>query len=242
MSGSQLDVADEKHRWLLEQYTEVASLAGGLAHEIKNPLSTLTLNLQLLTEDFADPENQRERRALQKIETLQKECHRLEEILDAFLRFARISELNPAPADLNKIVREVIEFQSAHADACGIVLRDDLHASLPDVRLDADLIKQAVLNLVLNALHVMSEGGELILKTRFDDRFVYLDVIDTGPGMSQEVISRIFKPFYSTRRGGNGLGLPTTKKIVEGHHGRLLVESEPGKGTAFTIELPIPTS
>ena len=239
MTGARADVADEKHRWLLEQYTEIASLAGGLAHEIKNPLSTLTLNLQLLSEDFADPENQRERRALQKIGTLQNECRRLEEILDAFLRFARISELNPTPADLNQVVSEVIDFQSSHADSCNVVLRADLHAELPNVRLDGDLIKQAVLNLVLNALNVMEDGGELILKTRFDDRFVYLDVIDTGPGMNQEVMRRIFKPFFSTRRGGNGLGLPTTKKIVEGHHGRLLVESEPGKGTAFTIALPI---
>ena len=84
----------------------------------------------------------------------------------------------------------------------------------------------------------MSGGGELIVKSRNDDRFVYVEIIDTGVGMKPETLQKIFRPFFSTRKGGSGLGLPTTKKIIEAHHGRLLVASEPGKGTAFTIQLP----
>jgi two-component system sensor histidine kinase HydH len=229
---------DERNRRLVEQYTEIASLAGGLAHEIKNPLSTLNLNLQLLAEDFKQPESQSERRALQKIETLQKQCNRLEEILNDFLRYARIIELKLEESDVNAIVREMIEFQGPQAQAANTVLRDDLPEPLPPVKLDKDLFKQALLNLLLNAQNAMPKGGELIVRTRADDSSVYIDVIDTGVGIAPDALDKIFKPFFSTRPGGSGLGLPTTKKIVEGHHGRLLVESEQGKGTAFTIQLP----
>ena len=229
---------DERHQWLMEKYTEIASLAGGLAHEIKNPLSTLSLNLQLLAEDFAQPQSQNERRALRKIEILQTECRRLEEILNNFLRFARVADLHLHPTDVNQLIRELIEFHSMQAERAGIVLRDDLPSSLPEPRLDRDLFKQALQNLILNAQHAMPEGGELIFKSHADERHIYIDVIDTGHGIPPENLEKIFKPFYSTRTGGNGLGLPTTRKIIEAHGGQLLVESEVGKGTAFTIRLP----
>ena len=229
---------DERHRQLIEQYTEIASLAGGLAHEIKNPLSTLNLNLQLLAEDFSDPKTQLQRRAVQRIDTLQKQCRRLEEILDDFLRFARVTDLKFEKTDLNAVVREMIEFQTPQAQVDGVVMRDDLREPLPLVRLDKNLFEEALLNLLLNAHHAMPRGGELILKTHADEHSVYLDVIDTGTGIPADALDRIFKPFFSTRKGGSGLGLPTTKKIVEAHYGRLLVESETGKGTAFTIQLP----
>lgn len=231
--------ADESRR-LLERYTEIASLVGSLAHEIKNPLSTVNLNLQLLAEDFGEAQTQKERRALHKIEIVQKECHRLENVLNEFLRFVRIIDLELTPHDLNEVVTELIEFHAPRSRQAGIVLRDSLPAGLPKVRLDRDLFKQALLNLIINAHQAMPDGGELILQTRADDRWVYLDVIDTGTGMAPETLAKVFKPFFSTRPGGSGLGLPTAKRIIDAHHGTLLVESELGKGTAFTIRLPIP--
>jgi signal transduction histidine kinase len=241
MSASSSEPAvreDARHQWLLEQYTELASLAGGLAHEIKNPLSTLNLNLQLLAEDFEGAESQKERRAFQKIQTLQRECQRLEDILNDFLRFARVSDLSLEPTDVSQVVQELIDFEGPHAEASGIVLRENLPSGLPPVLLDRDFFKQALLNLMLNAQQAMPNGGELMLKTHADDHHVCVDVIDTGVGMSPETLDKIFRPFYSTRKGGSGLGLSTTKKIVEAHHGRLLVKSDVGKGTAFTIQLP----
>jgi signal transduction histidine kinase len=228
----------EANRRLRAQYAEIAQLAGGLAHEIRNPLSTMCLNLDLLAEDFQDAETPRDRRVLQKIERLRKESLRLQNILEEFLRFARIQELRLEPADLNAIVDEMRDFCEPQAAALGIVLRTHYAADLSGLELDVDLFKQALLNLILNAEHAMPDGGELILRTRRDGTWNVLEVIDTGVGMSEEVRSKVFDAFYSTRPGGSGLGLPTTRKIVEAHGGTIHVQSVPGKGSQFTLRLP----
>lgn len=225
-------------RRLRAQYAEIAQLAGGLAHEIRNPLSTLQLNLQLLAEDFQDPETARDRRALQRIERLTHEVRRLHSILENFLRFARIRDLDLVPGDLNEVVEEMRDFYEPHAATQSILIRTQLADDLPRVGLQADLFKQALLNLILNAEHAMPSGGELMLTTRREGQSAVLDVTDTGMGMTDAVRSRIFDPFFSTRAGGSGLGLPTTRKIVEGHGGTIQVQSEPGKGARFTIRLP----
>src|SRR5262249_49121330 len=161
----------------------------------------------------------RDRRVLQKIERLRKESQRLQNILEEFLRFARIQELRLQPADLNEIVDEMRDFCEPQAATRAIVIRTHYAADLPGVQLDIDLFKQALLNLILNAEHAMTEGGELILQTRREGAWCVLDVIDTGVGMSDEVREHVFDAFYSTRPGGSGLGLPTTRKIVEAHAG-----------------------
>jgi two-component system, NtrC family, sensor histidine kinase HydH len=224
---------------LRAQYAEIAQLAGGLAHEIRNPLSTLQLNLQLMAEDLENPETPRERRALQRVERLHHEVRRLHGILENFLRFARIQGLDLHPADLNEVVQEIRDFFEPLALTKSIVIRTQLAADLPRVGLEPDLFKQALLNLVLNAEHAMPSGGELILTTRREGGTVVLDLTDTGVGMTEEVRSRIFDAFFSTRPAGSGLGLPTTRKIVEGHGGTIHVQSEPGKGSRFTIRLPL---
>ena len=228
----------EVTRRLRAQYAEISQLAGGLAHEIRNPLSTLQLNLDLLAEDFQDAETTRDRRVRDRVVRLRSEVHRLHGILENFLRFACIQDLKLEAVSLNGVVEEICDFYEPHAATKSIVMRTQLDADLPRSRLDADLFKQAVLNLVLNADHAMPSGGELILKTRRDGRFVVLDVTDTGVGMSEEVRRRIFEAFFSTRAAGSGLGLPTTRKIIEAHGGTIHVQSEPGKGSQFTIRLP----
>jgi signal transduction histidine kinase len=225
-------------RRLRAQYAEVSQLAGGLAHEIRNPLSTVSLNLDLLAEDFQNPESPRDRRVLQRVERLQHEVHRLRDILESFLRFARVQDLRLEPTDLNVLVDELRDFYEPTAATKGIVIRTHLSADLPTTRIDADLFKQALLNLILNAEHAMPAGGELIMTTRSDGLWIVLDVIDTGVGMTQEVRARIFDAFFSTRPAGSGLGLPTARKIIEEHGGTLEVQSEPGKGSQFTLRLP----
>jgi signal transduction histidine kinase len=113
-----------------------------------------------------------------------------------------------------------------------------LPADLPPVALNADMFKQALLNLFLNAQQAMPRGGELTVQAARDDGGVRLDLIDTGKGMPPEVIAKAFRPFYSTRSGGTGLGLPTTRKIIEAHGGTIDVQSEVGRGTKFTVRLP----
>ncbi len=227
-------------RRLRAQNVEISQLAGGLAHEIRNPLSTLSLNLDLLSEDLQDAENHRDRRSLQRVERLKREVQRLHDILENFLRFARIQELKLGPTDLNTLVEELCDFYEPQASTQGIVVRTHFAPGLPQIQLDAALFKQALLNLMLNAEHAMPEGGELILTTRHDGCSVVLDVIDTGIGMSEDVRARIYNPFFSTRSGGSGLGLPTTLKIVETHGGSIEVQSVPGRGSRFSIRLPAP--
>ncbi len=220
-------------------YHEIAQLAGGLAHEIRNPLSTMRMNLELLAEEFEAAENARDRRALQKIERIHKESLRLQAILEEFLRFARVLEAKTTPSDLNVLVEDLRDFCEGQGAAQGIISRTRLDPGLPLIPMDSELFKQALLNLILNAQHAMPEGGELILTTRREGQAVVLDVIDTGVGISASEQPRVFDAFYSTRAGGSGLGLPTARKIVEAHGGMITLESEPGRGSKFSIRLPI---
>jgi signal transduction histidine kinase len=221
--------------------TELAELAGGFIHELKNHLSTLGLNLQLLAEDFANPENQRERRALGRVQRLQHECQRLVDVANDFLRFARIKDLNLVATDLGKIVEEMADFFGPTARAAAIEIKTFIPADLPMVLLDRELFKQALLNLMLNAEQAMPTGGELTIQACRDGDAtaprVCLTLIDTGKGMSAETLGRIFEPFFSTKQGGSGLGLPTTKRVIEAHGGVIEVRSEVGRGTQFTLYL-----
>jgi two-component system sensor histidine kinase HydH len=246
-----------------DQYAVLAELAGGFIHEIKNHLSTLGLNLQLLAEDFQTPETHRERRALTRIQKLTSECEHLVQVANDFLRFARI-KLDKKPTDLIRVIEEMIDFFAPTARAASIEIKTFLSADLPPVLLDGDLFKQALLNLMLNAEQAMPQGGELTIQAALEPDCegpdvereqpkisglrsaprgprVCLSLIDTGKGIASDVLGKIWKPFFSTRPGGSGLGLPTTRKIVEAHGGTIEVQSEVGRGTKFTIRLPVPT-
>jgi D-alanine transaminase len=221
------------------QYAELAELAGGFIHEIKNHLSTLNLNLQLLAEDFEGPQSPRERRALERVERLRDECGRLVDVANDFLRFARLKDLERQPADLGAVVDDMVSFFAPTAAIDRIEVNSYVPSGLPPVPLDVQLFKQALLNLLLNAQQSMPEGGEITLQAAAENGEVVLHVIDTGKGMNEEALRKAFKPFYSTRPGGTGLGLPTAKKIVEAHGGSLAAESAPGRGTRFTLRLPV---
>jgi signal transduction histidine kinase len=230
--GNQKDIAV-----LTEQYAELAELAGGFIHEIKNHLSTLGLNLQLLAEDFEEPQSQRERRALTRVQRLQNECQRLVDVSNDFLRFARVKDLVLAPTDLGKLLEEMIDFFGPTARAANIDIKCYIPSDLSPLTLDQELFRQALLNLMLNAEQAMPQGGELTIQAAREPGGISLSLIDTGKGMTPEVLAKVFQPFFTTRPGGNGLGLATTRKIIEAHGGRIEVQSEPGRGTKFTIHL-----
>jgi signal transduction histidine kinase len=222
-----------------QEYAELAELAGGFVHDIKNHLSTLRLNLQLLAEDFQDPQTQRERRALDRVLRLQNECQRLVDISNEFLRFARVKDLDLAPANIAEVVEELTDFFCPMARAANIEIKSYIPTDLPLVALNRDMFKQALLNLLLNAQQAMPVGGEITLLARAEPECVLFEVIDTGRGMSPEILANAFRPFYSTRSGGSGLGLPTTRKIIEAHGGTIDVQSDLSHGTKFTIRLPV---
>lgn len=229
---------DEERQRLKRQYAEIAALAGGLAHEIKNPLSTIGMLLELMTEDLSDAQAPRDRRLLTRVQTVQRECRHLEEILDAFLQFARLGEIEATDSDLNEIVRDFIEFYQPQAREHGIDISPHLASDLPRVRVDRSLFRQVLLNLALNAQQAMPEGGLLELQTGLHEGRVRLNLIDNGLGMDDKTREKMFDVFYSTKPHGSGLGLPTVRRIVESHRGIISCESEPGRGTRFTISLP----
>jgi signal transduction histidine kinase len=221
-----------------ERLAELGTLTGGLAHEIKNPLSTVQLNLQLLQEDIG-PDNPAYSRVASRLNTVKNETFRLREILDDFLRYAGRIELEKKPVELGALLEELVDFYSPQAQ----LQRVHLRLQRPDVPvvvgLDQRLIKQAVLNLMINGLQAMNQGGELILRLNADRDEAHIDIIDTGPGIDPAAIAKIFEAYYTTKRGGTGLGLAMAKRIAEEHGGRLTVASEPGKGSDFAIHLPM---
>ena len=230
---------NEKLRRRTENLAFAGRLAGGLIHEIKNPLNTLSLNLDLLAEDWAKPRTPEERRALKRVELLQDETRRLAATLEAFMGFVREHRLQLASTDVNRLVEEVVTFVQPEMKQKRIEVRSS-YGEVPRCRLDADLVKQALLNLLLNAEHAVENASapEIMVRTAAEGDAVRIDVIDTGRGIRSEDLDKMFEVFYSTRKNGAGLGLPTTRRIVEEHGGRILVHSEPGQGTCFTIALP----
>ena len=222
-----------------ENLVELGQLAGGLAHEIKNPLSTINLNLKLLSEDlqrYADEDHQR---LLRRLHSVRDETARVKGILDDFLRFAGKYELQLAVTDLRGLIGELTDFFVPQAAASRVVLRTSLPDKDVPSLVDANLIKQALLNLMINAVQAMPEGGELLVRLSTARGEAVVEVIDTGTGIDRENLARVFQIHFSTKGRGMGLGLPTTRRIIHEHDGAIRVESEIGKGTRFVIQLPL---
>ena len=238
--GSASDVPDE---------ARLGRLAAGLAHEIKNPLSTMSIHLALLEEELGkaalarDPENgepnARERRYLKRLNRLKNEMDHLRTIVEDFLRYARGGEINRSPEDLVALVHEVLEFVASEDEQLGIRHHVDLAVGLPLVMLDPAAFRQALTNLFANARQAMPMGGELIVQVARRGNLAEITVTDTGVGMSPDDLEHCFDVYYSTKKGGTGLGLSTVRRIVHEHDGTITAVSEEGRGTSFTITLPL---
>jgi signal transduction histidine kinase len=221
-----------------ERLAELGTLTGGLAHEIKNPLSTVQLNLQLLSEEL-DPRDKNQQRMVHRLGVVQRETGRLREILDDFLRYAGKMELDRKPTDLNDLLEELVDFFAPQAQLQRVQLRLRRNDGPLIANIDQKFIKQALLNLMINAVQAMPGGGELILSASSNNGQVRIDVIDTGGGVPPEAVANIFQAYYSTKSGGNGLGLAISQRIAKEHGGSLEVETEQGKGSDFSLTIPI---
>lgn len=254
-AAAQLDqVRDaERRARAAERLAEIGSMTGGLAHEIKNPLSTIGLNAQLLAEGLAELDTDEAERArlIRRVGALTRETERLRGILTDFLDFAGEKKLSPAPVNLNTLVDELADFFHPQTERESIRLRTQTAPGPVVVSVDAPLVKQALLNLMLNAVQAMASSAspqrELILRVDVDDAdaaepAAHIRVIDTGPGMDPATRESVFQPYFTTKAGGTGLGLPTARRIVEEHAGRIELHSEPGRGTEFTLSFPLAAS
>jgi signal transduction histidine kinase len=237
----------------LNQLEELSKLTGTLAHEIKNPLSTIKINLKLIGEDLESsnsdqvskigPEKNDKRfeRALRKIAVIQKETDRLEQILDGFLRYVGKTELQPADVDINELISDMVDFYSPQAYSRSITVRHNSYKEPLICKVDAGMLKQVILNLFINAQQAMSKGGELMIRTDRQKKDAVIQISDTGSGIAPDRLPHLFDAYHSSRPQGTGLGLATAKKIICAHNGAIAVASELGKGTAFTIKLPLQT-
>ena len=219
-----------------ERLAYLGSLAGGLAHEIKNPLSTLHLNLELLEEDLASAESASKHTS--RLSVLHREVKRLEEVLEDFLRYARRHQLELKPENVNEVLDEILDFVGPEAEQGHIRVSRGFAAEINACAIDAARLKQAFLNLVINAKQAMPGGGELIVRTKNVDEGVEIEFIDTGVGIADDELAKIWDVYYSSKKTGTGLGLPTARRIIEEHGGSIRVHTEVGKGTCFTVRLP----
>jgi two-component system NtrC family sensor kinase len=244
---------DERERELVrsERLIAVGKMAAVITHEVRNPLSSIGLNTELLTElidegfgDRGDPTASEARALCRAITT---EVDRLADITEEYLQFARLPKPKLQVERINPIARSLVEFEREQMALRGVELVADLSEDVPPVRVDDAQMRQALLNLVRNAADAVEEvgGGRVVVRTRHldgggvDDR-VEISVSDTGPGIAEDVVPKLFEPFFSTKQGGTGLGLALTHQIIREHGGALHVHRTPGEGATFVIALPVP--
>jgi signal transduction histidine kinase len=215
-----------------ERLATVGRFASQIAHEIRNPLNSISLNIELLEDEFR--ESNTEARGL--IRSVLRELDRLNGIVGEYLQFARFPKPNPRRGQIETVIQSVIDSFRPPAR-----IRFTVHQAeaTPSVWLDEQLIRQVLDNLTRNAVEAIEGEGSIHLETEVIDRFVVIRVRDSGAGIPAEIQSRLFEPFFTTKSHGTGLGLATSQQIMFEHNGHLLVESQPGKGTTFSLLLPI---
>ena len=222
---------------IAEKLAAIGRLTAGLSHEVKNPLNAAALQLTVLERRVSrlPPEAQPELRG--PLMLVKDEVARLNRIVEEFLAFARPRDLAPAPVDLAVLLGGVADLLAPQAEAAGVRL--DRHwENLPIVSGDEARLRQAVVNLVLNAIQATGSGGAVRLEAVQRDREILLSIEDTGPGIPDEIRSRIFEPFFTTKASGSGLGLPLVHSIVEQHEGTISVERGQEGGARFVVTLP----
>jgi signal transduction histidine kinase len=230
------DINYQKTMMIQEKLISIGRLSAGVAHEINNPLTTILTTAMLIQEDLekTDP-------LYGELETISKETIRCREIVTSLLDFARQGSPEKKPYNLNAIVRESILLTKKQAAFSDIQISQILDQAIPQIRVDKGQIEQAMINLLINAVEATAPGGSIKVVTRFEPNHnaAEIEISDTGIGMDEKTISRIFDPFYTNKETGTGLGLAITLGIIEQHEGSIRVQSHPGEGTTFTIRLPL---
>jgi signal transduction histidine kinase len=217
-----------------DRLTALGELSAGLAHEIKNPLASIKASLDILFEELSPEDEKRE-----FADIVHKELNQLEHIVEEFLQFARTPKLVREPCDLREVADSLKTLCSKEASRHAVTIEIESAPGLPNVRVDAPQLQQALLNVVLNGIQSMPSGGTLTIELDDGDDRVVLRVRDDGPGVPAELRARIFEPFFTTKARGSGLGLAIARKLIEAQGGQIhLDESTETGGACFVITLP----
>ena len=225
--GTQLQVS--------ERLANLGRITAGVAHEVKNPLNSMRIWLENLKASLPDVDGL----PLQAVRVLDSEIDRLDSVVKRFLDFTRPPEMHQEESSLKEILEEVLAVERPELDKANITLEARMAADVPDVLVDKPLLKQALINLLVNAIEAMSGGGRLFVTLSRNVEMAEIEIRDTGRGIAPEHRQRIFQLFFTTRPGGSGIGLASTFRTIQLHNGSIEFESEVGRGTAFRIALPL---
>lgn len=217
----------------VEKLSSLGELSAGIVHEVRNPLASIKGAIEILEDEIAPDSPRREFAGLAV-----REIERLDELVGEFLRFARPARLTVQPNSLNDIVTSVISLVANQATSMGAVIESDIDKNLPNILVDAEQIRQVLLNLAINSLQAVDKGGKIMFKTSLRNDWCLVEVADSGGGVNEEIAAKVFDPFFTTKEKGVGLGLSIAHKIITGHGGKLEVGS-PEKGAIFEISLPL---
>jgi PAS domain S-box-containing protein len=223
-----------------ESLASLTTLAAGVAHEIKNPLGSMGIHLQLIQKKIGGKSRVDPRTIGGHLDVIGEEVDRLNRIVVDFLFAVKPMDTRLEEADINVVIEELLEFVRPEMDQAGVRIESHLSPKVPFLRIDARFIKQALLNLIKNAVAAMPEGGTLGVETLRGDGEALVRVSDTGTGIPEEIMDKIFEPYFTTKPFGTGLGLTIVFKIVKEHFGDISVSSRLGEGTTFTLSLPVP--
>ncbi len=234
----ELKIAQEKmeeaytytHLLQAEKLSSVGQISAGLAHELKNPMTTLKMLFQAFKEQ---PDMTKE-----DAEIINNEIEKIDNVLKNFLGFVKQKSSLFEYVNLNEMIERVLSLATFDIENSNIIVQKDMLENLPEVKADRALLEQVFLNLILNAVHAMPDGGEIRISGKTDEFFTEVMIWDKGGGIPSDIQSRIFEPFFTTKEDGTGLGLSIAYNIVKSHGGKLFFNSNDGKGTVFTVRLP----
>jgi PAS domain S-box-containing protein len=222
-----------------EKISSILLLAAGVAHELGNPLNSLTIHLQLIERRLKKLPASREARSLQdSIKVCQDEVTRLDGIIRNFLEAIRPRPPDLAEVNLPEVIEDVLRFQARELSDRDLKVECELPAATPVISADRDQLKQVFFNLLKNAMEAMQPGGRLTIKVRADDDSVYAAVADTGSGIKAADLAKLFSPYHTTKVGGHGLGLMIVQRIMRDHGGHVAIDSREGVGTVVTLQFP----
>jgi PAS domain S-box-containing protein len=222
-----------------ERLATIGRMSAKVAHEIRNPLSSISLNTELLEEEIGGYKGVDSTEAKSLLGSISRELDRLTEITDDYLRFAKLPAPRLKALTVNRMVSDLLRMLGKEMQENGVTTDTKLAAKLPKVKIDQQQLRRALLNILKNSLEAMPDGGNISVETRADTDRVLISISDTGVGIEEDHMNRIFTPFFSTKEMGTGLGLPLAQQIVAEHGGEITCTSGLGSGSTFVVSLPM---